>query len=140
MSQQLPSYSQSIPLTGIIRQARAGASHSEADKLARQLALTDKEMAALLAMNLRTFQRRQPGDKLDSVASERLALLKNLASHGLDVFEDQQKFNRWLRQPLRALASDDESILQASPLATLDTATGYRLVDAVLTRLEHGVF
>lgn len=113
---------------------------AEAEKLASQLALSEKQMAALLAMNLRTFQRRQASDKLDSVASERLAFLKNLASHGLDVFEDQQKFNRWLRQPLRVLASDDEPNSEATPLATLDTATGYRLVDAILTRLEHGVF
>ncbi|GAB3936646.1 hypothetical protein GCM10028804_57380 [Larkinella terrae] len=102
--------------------------------------MTEKEMATLLAMNLRTFQRRQASDKLDSVASERLALLKNLTNHGLDVFEDQQKFNRWLRQPLRVLTSEDDPGSEATPLATLDTATGYRLVDAILTRLEHGVF
>jgi putative toxin-antitoxin system antitoxin component (TIGR02293 family) len=91
-------------------------------------------------MNHRTFQRRKPDEKLDSVASERLALLKNLIVHGLEIFEDQHKFNSWLKQPLKVLIFDNETSSKSSPLTTLDTTTGYRLVDAILTRMEHGVF
>ena len=60
-------------------------------------------------------------------------LLQQLAEHGVDVFEDQGKFNRWLRRPLPLLANQ-------SPLDLLDTASGFQVVDELLGRIEYGVY
>ena len=72
-------------------------------------------------------------DELTKAESERLLLLQHLVAHGVDVFEDQGKFNRWLRRPLPLLDGQ-------SPLQLLDTASGFQVVDELLGRIEYGVY
>lgn len=126
-----------------ISQVRSGLLPDEAQaqirQLAAQLDFTVSEMALVLATPERTFARRlgtKPAEKaipLTKVQSERLLLLQAVAVHGLAVFEDQGKFNRWLRRPLAMLQDQ-------SPLQLLDTATGFRLIDQLLGRIEYGVY
>lgn len=77
-------------------------------------------------------RKRFISGSLNKVDSERL-LLKAPAAHGLRVFEDQGKFNRWLRRPLEILEGQ-------SPLQLLDTATGFQVVDQLPGRIEDGVY
>ncbi|NDU98824.1 type II RES/Xre toxin-antitoxin system antitoxin [Spirosoma terrae] len=123
-------------LTGpfeLIAQSRSGVTHAEVRKQASLLELTIRELAILLSMNERTMARRLVSGSLNKVESERLLLLKALAAHGLRVFEDQGKFNRWLRRPLEILEGQ-------SPLQMLDMATGSQIVDQILGRIEYGVY
>lgn len=69
----------------------------------------------------------------DFIESERLLLLAALAAHGLRVFEDEGKFNCWLRCPLAILDGH-------SPMQLLDTTTGFQVVDQILGRIEYGVY
>lgn len=117
----------------LIAQSRSGVAHAEVRQLAALLELTIRELAILLSMNERTMARRLVSGSLNKVESERLLLLKALAAHGLRVFEDQGKFNRWLRRPLEILEGQ-------SPLQLLDTATGFQVVDQILGRIEYGVY
>lgn len=125
-----------------ISQVRSGLLPAEAQRQMRELAtmlsLTVKEIATILATPERSYARHlvKAGDAippLTTVQAERLLLLRAVASHGLSVFEDQGKFNRWLRRPLKLLQDQ-------SPLQLLDTVTGFRLVDQVLGRMEQGVY
>jgi putative toxin-antitoxin system antitoxin component (TIGR02293 family) len=118
---------------GLIEQAREGIPGQKAGELANRLELTDKEMAKILTLSLRTYHRRKENENLGLVASERLLLLHRLVDHGVDVFEDTGKFNRWLRRPLQILDGH-------APLNLLDTSTGIGMVDTLLGRLKHGVF
>ncbi|SOD80924.1 putative toxin-antitoxin system antitoxin component, TIGR02293 family [Spirosoma fluviale] len=104
-----------------------------AEELAEMLDLTDREMAHILTISIRTYHRLKPDGLLNPVASERLTLLNELAAYGLDVFENQDTFNKWLRLPLQELSN-------LSPLNSLDTATGFNLVKAVLGRIDYGVY
>ncbi len=117
----------------LIARSRQGMAHTEVRGLATLLDLTIRELATLLSMNERTLARRLVSGTLNKVESERLLLLKALAAHGLRVFEDQGKFNRWLRRPLEILEGQ-------SPLQLLDTATGFQVVDQLLGRIEYGVY
>ncbi|KAA9355261.1 type II RES/Xre toxin-antitoxin system antitoxin [Larkinella humicola] len=117
----------------LIAQSRSGIIHTEVRKAADLLELTIRELATLLSTNERTMARRLVAGSLNKVESERLLLLSALAAHGLRVFEDQGKFNRWLRRPLEILENQ-------SPLQMLDTATGFQVVDQVLGRIEYGVY
>ncbi len=117
----------------LIAQSRLGMAHAEVRQLAALLELTIREQAILLSMNERTLARRLVSGSLNKVESERLLLLSALAVHGLRVFEDQGKFNRWLRRPLDILDAQ-------SPLQLLDTATGFQVVDQILGRIEYGVY
>ncbi len=113
--------------------SRAGLTNRSTGALAERLELTVKETAQLLTLSPRTYHRKRPDEVLNPVATERLLLLTKLTDHGLAVFEDQGKFNRWLRRPLRILGSN-------APLAILDTGQGIKLVDTILGRMEHGVY
>lgn len=117
----------------VIARSRSGMGHGEVRQLSILLELTIRELATLLSMNERTIARRLVSGSLNKVESERLLLLKALAVHGLRVFEDQGKFNRWLRRPLEILDGQ-------SPLQLLDTATGFQVVDQILGRIEYGVY
>jgi putative toxin-antitoxin system antitoxin component (TIGR02293 family) len=117
----------------LIAISRSGLASKEMTSLAGRLDLSGKEIARLLTLSPRTYHRRKPEQVLDPVASERLLLLTSLADHGYDVFEDQHKFNQWLRQQLRILGGQ-------APLDILDTSQGIRVVDTLLGRIEYGVY
>ena len=117
----------------LIAQSRLGLGHAEVRRVATLLELTIRELSILLSLNERTMARRLVEGSLNKVESERLLLLMALAAHGLRVFEDQGKFNRWLRRPLEMLSNQ-------TPLQMLDTATGFQVVDQVLGRIEYGVY
>ena len=117
----------------LIALSKTGLASREMMALAERLDLSGKEIARLLTLSQRTFHRRKPEELLDQVASERLLMLTKLADHGFEVFEDQGKFNRWLRRPLRILSNQ-------APLDILDTSQGIKMVDTILGRIEYGVY
>ena len=118
----------------IISRSRRGVLRSEADRVARLVGLTDKEMAAAVGLSHPYLHRLPADQRISREASERLSLLENLLEHALDTFEGQQDVVLgWLRAPLRELD-------RQTPLQTLDTVTGYTLVERVLGRIDHGIF
>lgn len=130
----VPQTNSSAAIFELINRARTGLPTSQLRAIGVRLALPVRELAPLLATTERTLARRldQPGE-LNKMESERLLLLQRLTEHGVDVFEDQGKFNRWLRRPLALLGGQ-------SPLELLDTASGFQVVDELLGRIEYGVY
>ena len=107
---------------------------SEVDRVAGLVGITDKEMATALGISASYLHRLKNEQRLSQDASERLLLLENLLRHALDTFEGNAEVVRgWLRTSLRELEYQ-------TPLQTLDTVTGYTLVDRVLGRIDHGIF
>ena len=118
----------------IISRSRQGVLRAEADRVASLVGLTDKEMAAAIGLSLSYLHRLKPEQRISQDASERLSLLENLLQHTLDTFDGRATtVLGWLRSPLRELEYQ-------TPLQTLDTVTGYTLVDRVLGRIDHGIF
>ncbi len=79
---------------------------------------------------------KTPGilDGLTSTAdSDRLLRARRLFEHARTVFDDDADVRAWLSAPNAALSG-------RSPLSLLNTDADARLVDAVLTRLEFGVY
>lgn len=134
-----PLAAQTLPLTTslsplqLIDRSRQGLVGSEADRIARLLGVSDKEMAPLLNQSVATFHRQAKTGRLDAATSERLLLLGQLANYGATVFQDQDKFTRWLRRPLRLLGD-------RAPLELMDSPTGVQLVEDILGRIDYGVF
>lgn len=130
----VPQTKSALAVFTLIGRARAGLAKTEVREVSRQLELTVRELAPILDTTERTLARRLEGaGALGKSESERLLLLRQLATHGVDVFEDQGKFNRWLRRPLPLLEGQ-------SPLELLDTASGFQVVDELLGRIEYGVY
>lgn len=136
ISQTIPT--SSLTALQLINYSRQGLSGAETGRIAAMLGVSDKEMARLLNQSVATFHRQakagQTGvDRLDPATSERLLLLARLAAYGTEVFQDQGKFTRWLRRPLRLLED-------RPPIDLLDSSTGVQLIEDILGRIEYGVF
>lgn len=118
----------------IITRSRQGLLRAETDRVAALVGLTDKEMAATLGLSTSYLHRLKGNQLISQDASERLLLLENLLLHALDTFDDKAAtVLGWLRSPLRELDYQ-------TPLQTLDTVTGYMLVERVLGRIDYGIF
>ena len=98
------------------------------------LGLTNDELAALLGLSARTVLRWSPGrSKLDVASGDRLVRAARLFAIASEVLEDGEAAVRWLRAPQDALGG-------ATPLELATTDVGTRAVEALLGRMEHGVF
>lgn len=107
---------------------------SRIDPLIEHLGISVKEMAEVLDVAERTLHRFRSANRLDRATAERVVLLEQLVTHGLDVFDNRPPvFERWLRTPLGELN-------HLPSLRYLTSTTGIRLVDDVLSRIEYGVY
>lgn len=166
------------PVSDLIRQARQGVQRRRVDEIARRISLTDKDMARVLNISVRSLHGKQANEALSLAAGERLLLFENLVQRALSVFDGRADVvNRWLHTPLSELAygeATQETTLRVptrqlgsfeppttpvgktvdsvakensppfgpvaqSPLAVLDTVSGFSLANDVLGRIEWGI-
>jgi len=92
-----------------------------------------KDMAVLLNLSYKTLGRKKETDPLDTLASSLSIEIANTITKGLSVFEDSDKFNRWLHKENRALKGQ-------MPFNLLNTPTGIKVVNQVLGRIEEGIY
>ncbi len=98
------------------------------------LKLTNDQLASLLGMSTRTVNRLSPkSSALTAVAGDRLYRSARIYSMAVDVLEDADAATFWMKSPQRALGN-------AIPLALVATDAGAREVEALLGRIEHGVY
>lgn len=89
----------------VILKTRSGINRSLVDVVAAMVGLTDKEMARILNMSIRSLHSKRPAELLASDAAERLLLFQHLVQRGLAVFDaNSSQFTDWLRTPLAELA------------------------------------
>jgi len=100
----------------------------------QSLGLTNAELAALLGVSARTLARWNPArSRLDLVSGDRLLRSARLFAIAVEVLEDREAAARWMKTPQRALGG-------AVPLQRAKTDVGAREVEALLGRMEHGVY
>jgi putative toxin-antitoxin system antitoxin component (TIGR02293 family) len=113
---------------------RAGLPAGSALAFKAALGLTNDQLAAVLGVSLRTVARLNPHKShLDTVSGDRLVRAARLYAIAADVLEDASAAAQWLKSPQRALG-------EAVPLELGETDVGARSVEALLGRMEHGVF
>ena len=101
--------------------------------VAKYLGLTMKDMADLVNLSPKTLERKKPTDLLsESVSSQAIEIAATLA-HGIQVFDTLEKFNHWVFKENRALKGK-------RPINIMNTATGLKMINALLTRIEEGVY
>jgi len=101
--------------------------------LADVLDVPMKDMATLLSLSYKTLGRKKETDSLDTLASSLSIEIANTITKGLSVFENFDKFNRWLHKENRALKGKE-------PFSLLNTPTGIKVVNQVLGRIEEGIY
>ena len=118
-----------LAMVGLVREGVPWAIYRE---VVTDLGLNDQTAAGVLHIPPRTLARRK-GGRLDPQESERLMRLVRLVAQATDVLGDQQKAVHWLGATNRALEG-------ATPLSLLDTDIGTQAAEAVLTRIDYGVY
>jgi putative toxin-antitoxin system antitoxin component (TIGR02293 family) len=111
---------------------RTGLPYEALRAVATELALSLKDVQAVLQLSPRSLQRRKAA-RLTSVESERVLRLARVAAHASFVLGDRGAALRWLNRPNRALAGE-------VPLRLLDTDVGAGEVVEVLDRALYGVY
>ena len=110
---------------------RQGVPREAFDRLRDELGVSTDEFADVLGIPTRTLARRTDRFKPDE--SERILRVGSVVQKALDVLEEKEAARRWMNQPKRALGG-------LTPLRCCDTEMGAREVEALLGRIEHGVF
>lgn len=117
----------------VVERVRDGLPMDEFQSLREILGVTEERLAAWLGMSRATLHRRKQAGRLDRTESDRLIRYARLAARASHALGGMDAARSWLVAP--ALAFHDEC-----PLDYADTEIGAREVEALLGRLEHGVF
>lgn len=94
--------------------------------------IPQSKVAEWLSVSLRTLQRYPENKILDSNVSEKLFLLADLYSKGIEIM-GRDKFNLWLESELKVLENK-------KPSDYLRYYTGIQLINDLLGRIEYGVY
>ena len=96
--------------------------------------VTKKNFAEdILNLSVKTLERKKSDDLLDRQTSSHVIEVAKVVEHAFDVFEDEEKVQKWLSTPNRALN-------QMKPLDLFYMPTGLGMVNNVLGRIEEGVY
>ncbi len=112
---------------------RAGLKYQSLEAVISRTGVSREMALKVLGLSPRTMARRKGERRLSAMESDRLYRLARIAAQAEGVFGSPEKAGTWLLRPNRALG-------QAVPFELLDTDEGTRQVEAVLGRIEHGVF
>jgi putative toxin-antitoxin system antitoxin component (TIGR02293 family) len=117
----------------VISRVREGLPLVEFHSAREMLGLSEERLGALLGMSRATLHRRKKSGHLDRAESDRLVRYARLFSRASEALGGAVGARSWLSAPARAFQGE-------CPLDFADTEIGAREVEALLGRLEHGVF
>jgi putative toxin-antitoxin system antitoxin component (TIGR02293 family) len=117
----------------LIEAVKAGLPVATFTALARHLRVSEAELAAVVGLSATTLARRKGRGELAPDESEHVLRIAALVDRALRVFDDADDTAAWFTAP-------NVSLGQATPLALADTELGAREVEALLGRIEHGVY
>jgi putative toxin-antitoxin system antitoxin component (TIGR02293 family) len=118
----------------LITLSNKGIKKASLDALAGHMGMTKKNFAEdILNLSVKTLERKKSDDLLDRQTSSHVIEVAKVVEHAFDVFEDEEKVQKWLSTPNRALN-------QMKPLDLFYMPTGLGMVDNVLSRIEEGVY
>lgn len=100
-------------------------------QLKRFSGFSDSDLAEVIPR--RTLTNLKRAQTLSPEQSDRVARMAGVTAHAQRVFGDRAGALEWLRTPNAALEGE-------TPLRFLRTGSGAAVVDAVLTRIEYGVY
>ncbi len=119
--------------TLLIARIKKGLPFKSFEQLCHSLAIPEKELAAVLNIPSSTLARRKKSGQLAFEESERLFRVARLYDKALEVFEAPEMARKWLKDPAWSLGD-------IAPLQYADTELGSQEVEALLGRIEHGIF
>lgn len=117
----------------VLNRVREGLPMEEFLAARGMLDVTEERLAELMGMSRATLHRRKKAGLLDRSESDRLVRYVRLFARACEALGGEAGARSWLRAPAMAFHGE-------APLDYADTEVGAREVEALLLRLEHGVF
>lgn len=117
----------------VVKRVRQGLPMAEFQAARGLLGLTEERLGGLLGMSRATLHRRKKSGHLDRMESDRLVRFVRLFARAAEALGGEEGARSWLAAPAVAFHGE-------APLDYADTEVGAREVEALLMRLEHGVF
>ena len=112
---------------------RRGLPISELDELMSRFGIRLEEISEALDISKRTIGRRRKVGRLQPAESDRLYRLRRLAEMARTVLGDHARASAWLHESNQALGDQ-------SPLSLAGSEVGCRQIEALLGRIEYGVY
>lgn len=104
------------------------------EKIARQVAFTQKEWAAILHLSEKTLQRYAKDNKsFEGIYVDRILQMQELIQMGLETFISPEAFYRWLKR-------DKPVLCELLTFGSLNNFRGIQLIIDQLGRIQHGVY
>jgi putative toxin-antitoxin system antitoxin component (TIGR02293 family) len=117
-----------------VQRVRAGLPFRAFEQLERESGLSRDQLASFVGIPKRTLSRRSAQGRLRSDESDRVLQAARVFAAARTLFEgNADAARRWLCAAHPALGGE-------TPLALAATSVGAREVEALIGRLEHGVF
>lgn len=116
-----------------IETIKEGISKEELENLKEQTGMDYNVLSRILSVTKATLHNKKGKERFDAGISERILLLADIYSFGYTVFKEQEKFNRWMKMPNRALGNE-------SPLSLSETIYGMEEVKNLIGRIDYGVY
>ena len=113
--------------------AQKGVSKIYLEKFKDMASLDYQKLATALAVTRATLINKKKQEKFNPSLSERIVGLTDLYDYGFKVFEDKEKFNRWMVAPNKALGGK-------APFDIVNSQFGREEVKNILGRIEYGVY
>jgi putative toxin-antitoxin system antitoxin component (TIGR02293 family) len=101
--------------------------------VATNLEMSERELARVLNIPSRTFDRRLAQGILSPEESDRLARVAKIFNEAREIFGSPEKARGWMSTPLGVFEGE-------TPLRRADTSLGATQVEEVLGRIDHGVY
>jgi putative toxin-antitoxin system antitoxin component (TIGR02293 family) len=120
-------------INDLILKVKKGLPTSSFEKLRKKLDVSDNFLSQIVNIPKRTLNRRKQQGRFNADESERVLRVARLYDKALDVFEDEEMAENWLKKPARGIGG-------TPPLKYADTELGAQEVERLLIRIEHGVF
>jgi putative toxin-antitoxin system antitoxin component (TIGR02293 family) len=117
----------------MVERVRDGLDFAEFHTFREMIGVTEERLGALLGMSRATLHRRKKSGHLDRSESDRLVRYARIFHCVNALFQSPAAAAKWLNSP--AFAFNGET-----PLDYADTEIGAREVEALVGRIEHGVF
>lgn len=127
-----------VPLTDLtsyqkMNIVRSGVTKSYLTQLKEETSLDYDALAQALSVTRSTLINKKGSQKFSNHVSERIVAVAELYSFGYEVFEDKDKFNRWMFASNQALGG-------AAPFDFMDNQFGREEVRNLIGRIAYGVF
>lgn len=112
---------------------RNGADKKDLLSLKDRLQVDYDDLSLFLSVSRGKLISRKSNEKFDAVTSEKIVTVADLVSYGIHVFEDENRFIHWFKNPVVSLGNK-------APIEYIDTSFGIEEVRNALGRIEYGIY